>query len=132
MSKNRDKLFGPFTEAEFIQKPVEKQCIHDRNWILFLKAVIIPKTSNESSNEDDFFHYQISWIFVINQVICVSSCWGRRHTPVICNESREPHTSNYPSILFFLFISLSDIMDLRDQSSAMCIIMLGRDYIYKF
>ena len=22
---------------------------------------------------------------------------GRRHTPVICNESREPHTSHYPS-----------------------------------
>ena len=23
-----------------------------------------------------FFHYQISWIFLINQVPCVSSCWG--------------------------------------------------------
>ena len=22
---------------------------------------------------------------------------GRRHTPVVCNESREPHTSHYPS-----------------------------------
>ena len=32
------------------------------------------------------FLYQISWIFVINQVPCVSSCWGRRHTRVICNE----------------------------------------------
>ena len=42
-----------------------------------------------------FFLYQISWIFVINQVPCVSSCWGR-HTPVIYNESREPHTSHYP------------------------------------
>ena len=44
-----------------------------------------------------FFLYQISWIFVINQVPCVSSCWGRRHTPVVCNESKEPHTSHYLS-----------------------------------
>ena len=22
---------------------------------------------------------------------------GRRHTPVVCNEHREPHTSHYPS-----------------------------------
>ena len=28
------------------------------------------------------FHYQISWIFVINQVPCVSSYWERRHTLV--------------------------------------------------
>ena len=33
----------------------------------------------------------------INQVPCISSCWGKRHTPVVCNESREPHTSHYPS-----------------------------------
>ena len=48
-----------------------------------------------------FFLYQISWIFVITQVPCVSSCWGgglRRHTPVVCNESREPHTSHYTSV----------------------------------
>ena len=44
-----------------------------------------------------FFVYQMSWIFVINQVPCVSSCWGRRHTPIVCNESMEPHTSHYPS-----------------------------------
>ena len=25
---------------------------------------------------------------------CVSSCWGRRHTPAVCNESRERHTSH--------------------------------------
>ena len=41
-------------------------------------------------------HYQISWIFAINQEPCVSSCW-RRHTPVVCNESRESHDSHYPS-----------------------------------
>ena len=44
-----------------------------------------------------FSLYQISWIFVINQVPCVSSCWGRRHIPVVCNESGEPHTSHYTS-----------------------------------
>ena len=40
---------------------------------------------------------QISCIFVINRVPCVSSCWGRRHTHVVCNESREYHTRHYPS-----------------------------------
>ena len=45
-----------------------------------------------------FFLFQISWIFVINQVPCVSSCWGQKtHTAVDCNESREPHTSHFPS-----------------------------------
>ena len=33
---------------------------------------------------------------VRNPVPC-ASCWGRRHTPVVCNELREPHTSHYPS-----------------------------------
>ena len=50
-----------------------------------------------SSHFKSFFLYQISWNFVINQVPCVSSCWGRRHTPMVCNELREPHTSHYPS-----------------------------------
>ena len=27
-----------------------------------------------------FSLYQIPWIFVINQVPCVSSCWGKTHT----------------------------------------------------
>ena len=45
-----------------------------------------------------FLLYQISWIFVINQVPC-ESCWGGgiEDTPVVCNESRGPHTSHYPS-----------------------------------
>ena len=52
------------------------------------------KPSNEYVCKENL---SISWIIVINQVPCVSSCWGRRHTPVVCNESREPHTSHYTS-----------------------------------
>ena len=40
-----------------------------------------------------FFHYQISWIFLINQVPCVSSCWGgvvRRHTQVSATKGGNP------------------------------------------
>ena len=50
-----------------------------------------------SWTQSTFFLYQISWIFVVNQVPCVSSCWGTRHTPVVCNETREPPNSHYPS-----------------------------------
>ena len=31
---------------------------------------------------------------------------GKRHTPVVCNESREPHTSHYPSRLVEIFLKL--------------------------
>ena len=58
---------------------------------------------------------------------CLSSCWGKTHTRGH-NEGKEPHTSHYPSRAVTNpgnhFFPLSDIMDLRHQSSAMCIIML--------
>ena len=41
-----------------------------------------------------FCFYQISWI---NQMSCVSPCWGRERTPVVCNARRKPHTGYYPS-----------------------------------
>ena len=41
-----------------------------------------------------FFHYQISWIF-FSSIKChvYYQVGGRRQTPVVCNESMEPHTS---------------------------------------
>ena len=43
--------------------------------------IIFGKLSSRSANWVSaifFFLYQISWIFVINQVPCVSSCWGKK------------------------------------------------------
>ena len=61
----------------------------------FLKCYT--ETTPSYNHFSPFFLYQIPWIFVINQVPCVSSCWGRRHTPVVRNESRESCTSHYTS-----------------------------------
>ena len=44
-----------------------------------------------------FFLYQISWIFVINQVPCVSSCWGEKTHTRGLQRTREPHTNHYTS-----------------------------------
>ena len=41
--------------------------------------------------------YQISWIFVINQVPCVSSCCGEKTHTRGLQRKWEPHTSHYTS-----------------------------------
>ena len=67
-----------------------KQIIGMQVKILFSQNTFVEESSN-------FIHYQISRIFVINQVKSVSSCWGRRRTPVVCNEKGEPYTSHNPN-----------------------------------
>ena len=43
-----------------------------------------------------FFLYHISWIFVINQVPCVSSCWGeKRHTRGLQRKLGSPYQPLY-------------------------------------
>ena len=43
-----------------------------------------------------FFFYQISWIFVINQVPCVSSCWGEKtHTRGLQRKKGTPYQPLY-------------------------------------
>ena len=58
-----------------------------------------PKVLDISKQRNDFFlifsHHQMSWISTIK---ChVTPCWGRRHTPLLCNERRKPQTRHYLS-----------------------------------
>ena len=88
-------LFMPATSSQSTDRSKQNRLmslsnLRKRGW---MSPTIVPFSSIII-----FPLHQISWIFVINQMPCVSSCWGgRRHTPVVCNESREPHTSHYPS-----------------------------------